>query len=284
MRVNTNVSALNTHNNMSRVDLGLGKSLEKLSSGLRINRASDDAGGLAISESMRTQVRGTAQAEKNTQDGIGLLNTAEGALNEISAMLQRARELAVQASNGTMTQNDRDAINIEINQLGLELDRIPASATFNTLPVFTAGAPTTFQLHVGPNAVVGTDTVDIITPDIDSTALMGTAATPPPAAATAYVNASQAAAQAFITQMDTAITAVSQARAQLGAQTNRLEYTVANLQSINENMTAAESRIRDTDMASEMTNLTRHQILMQSSTAMLAQANAQPQSILSLFQ
>ena len=283
MRVNTNVNAMNTHKNMYRVDQGLSKSLEKLSSGLRINRASDDAGGLAISESMRTQIRGTAQAEKNTQDGIGLLNTAEGALNEISAMLQRCRELAVQSANGTMTQNDRDAINIEINELGLEMDRIPGSVTFNTLPVFTTGGTTTFQLHVGPNDVVGTDTIDIITPQVDSAFLLGTVATAPPAAATLYTD-NQVNAQTFIGTMDTAITAISQARAQLGAQTNRLEYTVANLQTIHENMAAAESRIRDTDMASEMTNLTRNQILMQSSTAMLAQANAQPQSILSLFQ
>lgn len=281
MRVNTNVNAMNTHKNMYRVDQGLSKSLEKLSSGLRINRASDDAGGLAISESMRTQIRGTAQAEKNTQDGIGLLNTAEGALNEISAMLQRCRELAVQSANGTMTQNDRDAINIEINELGLEMDRIPGSVTFNTLPVFTAGGTTTFTLQVGPNNVLGTDTLDVITPNIDSTALLGLAAAA--AGGTSYVD-SQPLAQGFIATMDAAINTVSQARATLGAQTNRLEYTVANLQTIHENMAAAESRIRDTDMASEMTNLTRHQILMQSSTAMLAQANAQPQSILSLFQ
>ncbi len=281
MRVNTNVNAMNTHKNMSRVDHALGKSLEKLSSGLRVNRASDDPGGLAISEALRTQVRGLAQAEKNSQDGIGLLNTAEGALNELHAMLQRMRELAVQAANGTLTPNDRAAMNVEFNELGLEIDRIPQNVKFNSITLFTNVAPgTTFTLQVGANNL---EILEVLTPPVDSTTLLGVLATPQPGPATAYIDL-QANAQNMIVQMDTAINAISQARATIGAQTNRLEYTIQNLQTTRENMAAAESRIRDTDMAMEMSTLTKQQILMQSSTAMLAQANAQPQSILSLFQ
>lgn len=281
MRVNTNVNAMNTHKNMSRVDGALGKALEKLSSGLRVNRASDDPGGLAISEALRTQVRGLAQAEKNSQDGIGLLNVAEGSLNELSAMLQRMRELAVQSANGTLTPEDRTAINIEFNQLGLEMDRIPNAVTFNTLPLFTNVAPgLTFTLQVGAN---NGEILEVLTPSVDSTTMLGALATAPPGAPTAYVD-TQATAQTMLDTLDLAIDTISQARATLGAQSNRLEYTIQNLQTTRENLAAAESRIRDTDMASEMSNLTKQQILMQSSTAMLAQANAQPQSILSLFQ
>ena len=271
MRVNTNVNAMNAHKNMTRVDGALAKSLEKLSSGLRVNRASDDPGGLAISESLRTQVRGLAQAEKNAQDGIGLLNVAEGALNELSAMLQRMREISVQSANGTLTNSDRAAIETEFTQLIAEMARIPDAVTFNTLPLFNTGSITSFVLQVGAN---DGETLQIDTPAIDPATTFG---------AGPYVN-DQALAQLMITNLTTYIDTISQARATLGAQTNRLEYTIQNLQTTRENMAAAESRIRDTDMAMEMSTLTKQQILMQSSTAMLAQANAQPQSILSLFQ
>ena len=271
MRVNTNVKAMNAHKNMTRVDSSLSKSLEKLSSGLRVNRASDDPGGLAISEALRTQVRGLAQAEKNAQDGIGLLNVAEGALNELSAMLQRMREISVQAANGTLTNSDRAAIDTEFGQLIAEMGRIPNAVTFNTLPLFSAGGPLTFTLQVGANFG---EILDVTTPQIDPTTTFG---------AGPYVP-DQATAQAMITTVNDYIDVISQARATLGAQSNRLEYTIQNLQTTRENMAAAESRIRDTDMAAEMSTLTKQQILMQSSTAMLAQANAQPQSILSLFQ
>jgi flagellin len=277
MRVNTNVNAMNAHKNMTRVDNGLSKSLEKLSSGLRINRASDDAGGLAISESLRTQVRGLAQAEKNAQDGISLLNVAEGALNEIHGMLQRMRELAVQSANGTLTNApDRAALEVEFGELVTEINRIPQYVTFNTLPLFTttAGLTSDFTLQVGANQG---ETIMASIPAID---VPGTFGGLPP---TPYID-NQLSAQNMITTVTTFINSISDTRARLGAQTNRLEYTINNLQTTRENMSAAESRIRDTDMASEMTNLTRQQILMQSSTAMLAQANAQPQSILSLFQ
>lgn len=271
MRVNTNVNAMNAHKNMTRVDSALAKSLEKLSSGLRVNRASDDPGGLAISESLRTQVRGLAQAEKNAQDGIGLLNVAEGALNELSAMLQRMREIAVQSANGTLTPSDRAAINTEFGELINEMARIPQAVTFNTLPLFATAAPQAFTLQVGANF---NEILQINTPPIDPAATFGGGP---------WVD-SQGNAQAMITTISDYIDVISQSRATLGAQTNRLEYTIQNLQTTRENMAAAESRIRDTDMASEMSTLTKQQILMQSSTAMLAQANAQPQSILSLFQ
>jgi flagellin len=276
MRVNTNVNAMNAHKHMTRVDTTLAKSLEKLSSGLRVNRASDDPGGLAISESLRTQVRGIAQAEKNAQDGIGLLNVAEGALNELSAMLQRMRELAVQSANGTLTDpTQRAALNTEFGELINEMVRIPGAVTFNTLPLFTnVAGGLNFTLQVGANFG---EVLNINTPAIDPLTTFG--GVPP----FGYVD-NQANAQNMITTVSTYIDTISLARATLGAQTNRLEYTIQNLQTTRENLAAAESRIRDTDMASEMSSLTRQQILMQSSTAMLAQANAQPQSILSLFQ
>lgn len=279
MRVNTNVNAMNTHTNMTRVDMGLSKSLEKLSSGLRINRASDDAGGLAISESLRTQVRGLAQAQKNSQDGIGLLNIAEGALSELHGILQRMRELAVQSSNGTLQDDpDRLAIDTEFNEIACEIDRMVAVTHFNGTTLFTNAAPAlVFTLQVGAN---NGETMDVTTPVVDATTMLG--GLPASGASPGFVT-NQAAAQNMITVLTTAINGISQNRAQLGAQVNRLEYTIDNLQTTHENMAAAESRIRDTDMAEEMTNLTRHQILMQSATAMLAQANAQPQTILSLF-
>jgi flagellin len=269
LRINTNISAMNTHRNMSATDLALGKSLEKLSSGLRVNRASDDAAGLSISENLRGQVRGLAQAERNAQDGISLVNTAEGALNEIHSILQRMRELSVQAANGTLTTSDRSSIDGEFQQLKAEITNIVNYTTFNGMTLLQA--PTTYTFQVGANQgqtlAYTTTASDITTLAINDDDTLD-----------------QANAQNAITALDTAIAAVSTNRSGLGAIANRLEHTINNTAIARENLAAAESRIRDVDMAAEMTTLTRNQILMQSGTAMLAQANSQPQNVLSLFQ
>ncbi len=275
MRINQNIPALNTQNNLKRVDNNLSSALEKLSSGLRINRASDDAGGLAVSEALRAQVRGLAMAEKNTQDGIAVVNTAESVLDTVHEMLQRARELAVQSSNGTISASQRAVMQLEVDQIEAEITRLGTATEFNGITVFAAAGQV---IQVGPDdqaehritlttdtllsTAVGTADIDITATDIGTTAAL---------------------AQAAITTYDQAIDSLSQQRATLGAQANRLEYTVATLQSTRENIAAAESRIRDVDMAEEMTNLTRNQILLQSSTAMVAQANVRPQTILSLL-
>jgi flagellin len=268
LRINTNISALNTHRNMNITDLALSKSLEKLSSGLRINRAADDAAGLSISENLRGQVSGLAQAERNAQDGISLINTAEGALNEVTSILQRMRELSVQASNGTLTTSDRSAVNSEMSALKSEITNITSYTTFNGQTLL--GSATTYTFQVGANYG---QTLSFTT---TATTLGGLTLT--------NTNATtQADAQNAISQIDAAIAAVSTTRSGLGAVSNRLEHTINNTAVARENLAAAESRIRDVDMAEEMTNLTRQQILMQSGTAMLSQANSQPQSVLSLF-
>jgi flagellin len=268
LRINTNISALNTHRNMGITDLALSKSLEKLSSGLRINRASDDAAGLSISENLRGQVRGLAQAERNAQDGISLINTAEGALNEIHSILQRMRELSVQAANGTLTNSDRAAVDQEVQALKSEITNIVNYTTFNGQTLL--GAATTYTFQVGANYG-------------QTLAFTTTATTLAGLTLTSTQTSTQTNAQQAISQIDLAIAAVSTTRSGLGAVSNRLEHTINNTAIARENLAAAESRIRDVDMAQEMTNLTRQQILMQSGTAMLAQANSQPQNVLSLL-
>ena len=270
LRINTNIAAINTHRNMGITDLALSKSLEKLSSGLRINRASDDAAGLSISENLRTQIRGLAQAEKNAQDGISLINTAEGAMNEIHSILQRMRELAVQSSNGTLTTTDRQSTDLEFQALKAEINNIAANTSFNGQNLLNT--LTTFTFQVGAN---NGQTLAFATSTVNTTGL---------SIANATVNTStQATAQTTITSLDVAIAAVSKVRSGFGAVSNRLEHTINNVAISRENLSAAESRIRDVDMAAEMSNLTRQQILQQAGTAMLAQANSLPQSVLSLF-
>jgi flagellin len=264
LRVNTNVEAFNAHRNLSATSTALSKSMEKLSSGLRINRAADDAAGLAISEGMRAQIRGTAQAGRNAQDGISLVQTAEGSLNEMHSILQRVRELAVQWANGTLSTSDQAKITAEVAQLTAELVRIRDSATFNGIALFGSTQQVTITVQVGANqnldSANNTNRIGVAIKALDfSTISMDVA------------------------QIDTSITSVSSARSDLGAVQNRLEHAIANLGVQQENLTAAESRIRDVDVAQEMVNFTRLQILSQSGTAMLAQANQAPQSVLTLL-
>jgi flagellin len=387
LRINQNIAALNAHRNLSITDVALSKSLERLSSGLRINRAADDAAGLAISEKLRGQVGGLKGAIANAQDGIKLIETAEGALNEVSSILQRMRELAVQAANDTATDEDRAQIQKEVNQLIAEIKRISATTEFNTKKLLNGSitgnvearsasaeisanervgsTPADFITSVSANASVDEDAViqlkvisdgtntsvvvskatstgaptEVTTVAAEATAIevavgSGTvtitvaAATSTDAGKVAYVkvlgaidavttdnslafmigaNQGQVVklgiadmsseslrieglkvdtmlnAQNAIGVIDWAINRVSTERAKLGALENRLEHTIANLGIAQENLTAAESRIRDVDMALEVSKLTRNQVLLQSGVAMLAQANASPQAVLALL-
>jgi flagellin len=273
LRINQNIAALNAHRNLVATDNALSKSLERLSSGFRINRAADDAAGLAISERMRAQVRGLAQAVRNAQDGISLVQTAEGALNEVHSILQRMRELVVQAGNGTVSADDRQAIQVEINELISELNRISDTTRFNDL-VLLNGSAGTVSLLVSAD---GNGTIDVdLSADLDATGLGVNGVD-----VTTYAGPADAATD--LSAIDSALTTVSTTRATLGAAQNRLEHTIANLGVAVENLSAAESRVRDADMAQEMVQFTRNQILLQAGTAMLAQANAAPQVVLQLL-
>ena len=283
LQIQNNVAAFNAYRNLSVTSMQMNKSLEKLSSGFRINRAADDAAGLAISEGLRSQIGGLKVAVRNAQDGISVVQTAEGALNETQAILQRMRDLSVQAANGgSQDANAQAAANTEFQQLNKELDRIANTTSFGSTKLLDGNYKGTFQ--VGAN----NSTNDQIAVDLTSAgALSGLTVTGLDSAGLATgasLLTSTAGAQAAITTVDTALKDVSTVRANLGAYQNRFEHTINNLNVATENVTASESRIRDTDMASEMVNFTRSQILSQAGTAMLAQANQAPQSVLKLLQ
>ncbi|MGI6574699.1 MAG: flagellin [bacterium] len=267
MRINHNISALNAWRQLGQTDNAMTKSLERLSSGLRINKAADDAAGLAISEKMRGQVRGLKQAIRNAQDGISLIQTAEGALNETHSILQRMRELAVQAANGTNDADDLSALQEEVTQLIEEIDRIATNTEFNKTTLLDGNAAIT--LHIGANSG---QSIEITIGDMQAESGLG-------------INAIDISSDAdsAIDTIDAAIKTVSDERASLGAYQNRLEHTINNLNVSAENLTAAESRIRDVDMAQEMLEFTKNQILVQAGTAMLANANVRPQSVLQLL-
>lgn len=271
LRINSNVEALNAWRNLVTTTGTLSKSMEKLSSGLRINRASDDAAGLAISEKLRGQVKGLTQASRNAQDAISLIQTAEGALNETHGILQRMRELAVQAANDTLTSDDRNAIQQEINSLLAEVDRIATTTEFNTAKLLNGNVATTaLNFQIGANTG---QSIAVTIAEATATALT----------INGISVGSHSLANQAIANLDDAIKAVSDSRARLGAIQNRLERTIANLGVATENLTASESRIRDADMAQEMVTFTKLQILQQAGTAMLAQANLAPQSVLALL-
>jgi len=279
MRINHNISALFSYNRLNKTNESMNKSLERLSSGLRINRAGDDAAGLAISEKMRAQIRGLNQATRNAQDAISLIQTAEGALNESQSILQRMRELAVQAANDSNMTADRNKIQAELEQLKTELSRIASQTEFNTRKLLNgsfAGA----EFHIGANA---DQVITVAIGNMAATALSITQTAITIGSGAGSAGAQRSAANALINTIDAALGTVSEERSKLGAIQNRLEHTIANLQTAAENLTAAESRIRDVDMAAEMMNFTRDQVLIQAGTAMLAQANMKPQSVLQLL-
>ncbi|WP_406833077.1 flagellin [Pedococcus sp. KACC 23699] len=347
LQINTNVAAMNAYRNLSSTQNAMSTSLERLSSGLRINRAADDAAGLAISEKLRAQSNGLNQATANAQDGISLIQTAEGALNETHSILQRMRQLAVQSANDTNTDQDRTAIQSEVTQLSNELDRISGTTQFNGTKLLNGDAASGLKLQVGANSG---DSMSVSIGKMDS-ATLGIKATKPSAssangAAVADASGSlmgsftiknndvldtagnkvgayaagkvtwtdttktaitfdkavtdtsnngaftvsgainvgtQANASAALDTIDNALNQVSSQRADLGAVQNRLQHTINSLSVAAENASAAESRIRDTDMAKEMTSFTRSQILQQAGVSMLAQANSAPQSVLKLL-
>jgi flagellin len=270
LRVNTNIASLTAQRNLSAVTMRLQGNYARLSSGLRIATAADDAAGLGISERMRSQIRSYRAAGRNAQDGISLVQTAEGALSEASNILSRMRELAVQSTNGTLSTTDRATISTETTALVAELDRIASSASFNGVNLLD-GSSSTASIQVGINA---NETIDVTLQDTTS--------------ATLGVNAvdvsTSAGANTALGLIDTAINTVSTARGDLGASQNRLSSAYASIQSAGENLSTAESRIRDVDVAWETADLTRNSILQQAATSVLAQANVQPQLALKLLQ
>lgn len=285
MVINHNMSAMYSHRVLGITNYAVQKNMEKLSSGMRINRAGDDASGLAVSEKMRSQIRGLNQASKNASNGISFIQTTEGYLNETTDILQRLRELAVQSANGIYTSEDRMQIQVEVSQLVAEVDRIASQAQFNGINLLTGrfARPTgenavtaSMWFHIGANmdqriqAYIGTMTASALgVREIGSEAILSLA-TPDDA-------------NRAINTLDEALKRVNKQRADLGGYQNRLEHAVRGIDNTAENMTASESRIRDTDMAGEMVEFTKNQILTQAGTAMLAQANSNSQNVLSLL-
>jgi flagellin len=266
--VQTNVQAFDTHRYLTMSANNMAKSMERLSSGYRINRAADDAAGLAISEKLQSQIGGLDQAQRNAQDAVSLVQTGEGALSEVQAMLQRVRDLAVQFNNGTLSAADKAAITLEVAQLCAEVSRIGSQTKFNGIALLTGATAITFQVGSNDGETLSVTGLNLFGSgasfDIDSGIFnFGTTVT--------------------LASIDAAIANVSTKRATFGAVQNRLEHTLNNLASYEENLTASESRIKDVDMAEEMTKFTKYQILQQAGTSMLAQANAAPQSVLSLL-
>lgn len=268
MRINTNLNAMIATNQMSKNTALAGSSMEKLSTGLRITKAGDDAAGLAVSEKMRAQIRGMEQAERNVQDGISMVQTAEGALEEAGNIVQRMRELGIQAGNDTLSDDDRTKVKAELTQLQDEMSKIATETKFNGKQLLnTVG---TFTIQAGANS----ETRTIKTANLSSiaTSLNLTSSI-----------SSSSDAQNFVAKVETALTSITAARSDLGAMQNRLEYTANNLTTSTENLTAAESRIRDVDVAKEMVTLSKLNILNQASQAMVSQAKQQPESVSQLL-
>ncbi|NIA12619.1 MAG: flagellin FliC [Nitrospiraceae bacterium] len=268
MRINTNVPALNTSRVLSRSTKALNRSLERLSSGLRINRAADDAAGLAIAEGFRAQVRGTQVAQRNSQDGVSLVQTAEGALSETTNILQRIRELAVQAANGTQSTSNREALNSEVLQLLEQIDDIAVDTEFNGIRVLSSAQTLTLQ--------AGANTSQTLTINVSGakTSELGVSA---------VRVSTMASAISALSTIDTALKSVNSLRSSLGAYQNRLEFTINTLAIQEENSAASESAIRDANIATETIAFTRNQILVSAGTSVLAQANVVPQTALQLL-
>jgi flagellin len=264
LRIQSNVEAFNAHRQLVGSESAMAKSMERLSSGFRINRAADDSAGLAISEKLRAQIGGIQQAQRNAQDAVSLVQTAEGALAEVHSMLERIRDLAVQYNNGTLSAADKAAITGEVAQLSAEIARIGNTTKFNGISLLAGTGNITFQ--------IGADDGQTLTVAV---ADMATKVDP--------ANFDFANQTTLLASLDQAIANVSDVRSTFGSVQNRLEHTLNNLASYEENLTASESRIRDVDMAAEMVQFTKFQILQQAGTSMLAQANAAPQSVLSLL-
>jgi flagellin len=278
LRIQNNIEAFDTHRQLTASSDAASKAMQKLSSGYRINRASDDAAGLAISEQMRGQIGGLDQAQRNAQDGISLVQTGEGALNEVQSMIQRVRDLKVQFNNGTLDTDDQNAISAEVSQISGEIGDIASGTKFNGNSLLSGG---TYSFQVGAN---DGETITTSAVQLSSGVASGGLAELQGLSTAALASAAlTSGGLSTLDSIDTALTNVSSARANYGAVQNRLEHRLNNLSTYQENLTNSESQIRDVDMASEMTNYTKLSVLQQAGTAMLAQANQAPQSILSLL-
>jgi flagellin len=265
LRIQTNIAAYDAERNLTATSDRMQKSMARLSSGYRINTAADDAAGLAISEKLRAQIGGLSQAGRNVSDAVSLVQTAEGQLNEVHSMLQRVRELAVQYKNGTLSTEDRTAIQSEVNQLGSEIQRIGTAAAFNGISLLANAGTITFQVGANDGDAIAVSTISL------------------GSAVGSGVFSLSATGTTDISEIDDAINQVSAQRSTFGAVQNRLEHTANNLSVYQENLTASESQIRDVDMAAEMVKFTKDQILQQAGTSMLSQANQLPNSVLSLL-
>ena len=265
LRIQNNIDAFNAHRQLVGNSRKLAASMERLSSGFRINRAADDAAGLAISEKLRGQIRGLGQAIRNGQDAVSLVQTAEGSLGEVHSMLQRVRELAVQYRNGSLSASDKQAIQSEVYQLQSEIDRIGTSVEFNGIKLLNAVGSVTFQVGAEDGQTISVGTISLGSAVNAATFSLGGAGT------------------TDLDEIDTAINNVSAQRTAFGAVQNRLEYTMNSVAAYQENLVASESRVRDVDMAAEMVQITKLQILQQAGISMLAQANLAPQAVLSLL-
>jgi flagellin len=270
LRIQTNIEAMDAHRNLVGTSQQLSQSMERLSSGYRINKAADDAAGLAISEKLAAQVSGLDQAQRNAQDAVSLVQTADGAMNEVQAMLQRVRDLAVQYNNGTLSSSDQAAITNEVAQLCAEISRIAGQTSFNGIALLSGGTTITFQVGADDGETVSVNALKLFgsgaSYDIDSAIFnfSGTTVT--------------------LASIDASIDRISTARSTFGAVQNRLQHTLNNLATYEENLSASESQIKDVDMAAEMVNFTKLQVLQQAGTSMLSQANSSQQSVLRLLQ
>jgi flagellin len=270
LSVQTNIAAMDAHRNLVATTGSLQQSMERLSSGYRINKAADDAAGLAISQKLQAQVGGLDQAQRNAQDAVSLVQTADGAMNEVQSMLQRVRDLAVQYNNGTLSTSDQAAITNEVAQLCAEVSRISSQTKFNNIALLSGGGAITFQVGADDGETIVVNARSLFgsgaSYDINSTIFSFTSGT------------------VTLASIDSAISSVSTARSTFGAVQNRLQHTLNNLATYQENLSASESQIKDVDMASEMVNFTKLQVLQQAGTSMLSQANSQSQGVLRLLQ
>jgi flagellin len=270
LRIQTNIEAMDAHRNLVGTSDQISQSMERLSSGYRINKAADDAAGLAISQKLASQVSGLQQAQRNAQDAVSLVQTADGAMNEVQSMLQRVRDLAVQYNNGTLSSSDKAAITNEVAQLCAEINRIAGQTKFNDIALLSGGGTITFQVGADDGETVSVNALKLFGSgagyDIDSTLFNFTGST------------------VVLASLDDAIDSISTARSTFGAVQNRLQHTLNNLAAYGENLSASESQIKDVDMAAEMVNFTKLQVLQQAGTSMLAQANQSQQSVLKLLQ
>jgi flagellin len=272
LRIQTNIASLNAQRNLANATEKLGGSYRRLSTGLRITSAADDAAGLAISERLRAQVRSIQQAERNANDGISLTQVAEGALNEVNGILVRMRELAIQAANDTLGPEDKDTVNDEFQQIIGEIDRISQATEFSGFNLLD-GSNGTVSLHIGPGTTAGVDTIDVTLDSVRATDL----------SLDALSIGSTGDTDAALNAIDAAINSVSQLRGRFGSTENRLQSTISQLRIGAEKLSAAESRIRDVDIAKETADLTKNSILQQAAISVLSQANVQPQAALSLL-